>query len=127
MQQAEIDQLAKSFFAAIERGDVDALRALYAPDVQVWHNLTLRTQTREENLALLRDFTSRVKERRYEVLEREFFAGGFVQRHVLHGKLASGGTIAAAVCLVVHVGEDGTIRRLYEYLDSRAIAGVFGR
>jgi ketosteroid isomerase-like protein len=127
MQQSQIDQLAKAFFTAIERADEDALRALYAPDVQVWHNLTGHTQTREENLALLREFTSRVSERRYEVLGREFFADGFVQRHVLHGKLASGKALAAAVCLVVHVGEDGTIRRLYEYLDSRAISGVFPR
>lgn len=126
MQQAQIDQLAKDFFAAIERADVDALRALYAPDVQVWHNLTNHVQGREQNLELLRSFTSRVKDLRYEILGREFFADGFVQRHVLHGRIPSGAELAAQVCLVVHVA-DGSIQRLYEYLDSRAIAGVFGR
>jgi len=126
MQEAQIDQLAKDFFAAIERADLDALRALYAPDVEVWHNLTKRVQGREENLALLRTFTGRVKELRYEILAREFFADGFAQRHVLRGKIPSGAELEAQVCLVVHVA-DGTIRRLYEYLDSRAIAGVFAR
>jgi ketosteroid isomerase-like protein len=58
------------------------------------------------------------------VLARDFFPGGFVQRHVLHGKLASGELVAAPVCLVVHVA-DGRIERLYEYLDPAAVRGVF--
>lgn len=120
----ETDRIASQFFAAIERGDLDAVRELYAPDVAVWHNVTGRSQTREENLALLRYFTGRVSERRYEVLGREFFQGGFVQRHVLHGKLASGDLIAAPVCLVVHVS-GGKIARLFEYLDPAAVSGAF--
>ena len=58
------------------------------------------------------------------MLAREFFPGGFVQRHVLHGKTASGETLAAPVCLVVHV-EDGAIRRLFEYLDPAAVRAAF--
>ncbi len=118
------DSIASAFFAAIERGDLDAVRDLYAPDAQIWHNVTGRSQTREENLDLLRYFTGRVGERRYEVLAREHFPGGFVQRHVLHGKLASGEAIAAPVCLVVHVS-GGRIERLFEYLDSRHVRGAF--
>ena len=116
--------LAERFFAAIERGDLDAVREIYAPEAQIWHNVTNRTQTREENLSLLRYFTKRVAERRYEVLARDFFPGGFVQRHILHGKLASGDSIAAPVCLVVYVSQ-GRIERLFEYLDPAAISGVF--
>ena len=116
--------IAAEFFAAIERGDLDAVRELYAPDVQVWHNVTGRTQTREENLRLLKFFTGRVAELRYEVLARDFFPGGFVQRHVLHGKLASGELVAASVCLVVHVA-NGRIERLFEYLDPAAVSGAF--
>lgn len=118
------ESLASAFFAAIERGDLDAVRELYAPDVEVWHNVTGRTQTREENLGLLRYFTGRVSERRYEVLARDLFPGGFVQRHVLHGKLASGEVIAAPVCLVVYVS-DGRIERLFEYLDPAAVGAAF--
>ena len=119
-----IETTASEFFAAIERGDLDAVRELYSPRVEVWHNVTGRSQTREENLALLRYFTGRVSELRYEVLAREFFEGGFVQRHILHGKLESGDLIAAPVCLVVYVSTDG-IRRLFEYLDPAAVRGAF--
>lgn len=118
------ETLASQFFAAIERGDLDAVRELYSPRVEVWHNVTGRSQTREENLALLRYFTGRVSELRYEVLARELFEGGFVQRHILHGRLESGDRIAAPVCLVVYVSTDG-IRRLFEYLDPAAVRGAF--
>jgi len=120
----DIDRIASELFAAIERGDLDAVRGLYAPDVQVWHNVTGRTQTREENLSLLRFFTGRVSELRYEVLAREFFPGGFVQRHVLHGRVASGEVLAAPVCLVVHVS-GGRIERLFEYLDPASVRAAF--
>jgi ketosteroid isomerase-like protein len=120
----EADQIASAFFAAIERGDLAAVRELYSPRAEIWHNVTGRSQTREENLALLRYFTERVSERRYEVLARELFRGGFVQRHILHGKLASGELVAAPVCLVVYVSE-GRIERLFEYLDPATVRSVF--
>lgn len=120
----ETGRIASEFFAAIARADLEAVREIYAPHAAIWHNVTGRTQTREENLKLLRHFTGRVAELRYEVLSREFFPGGFVQRHVLHGKLASGELIAAPVCLVVHVS-GGRIERLYEYLDPAAVRAAF--
>ncbi len=118
------ERIASEFFRAIERGDLDAVRDLYSPGVSVWHNVTRRAQTREENLELLRLFTGRVSELRYEILAREFFPGGFVQRHVLHGKLASGEFIDAPVCLVVYVSK-GRIERLFEYLDPAVVRRAF--
>ena len=116
--------IASRFFAAIERGDLDSVREAYSPEAAIWHNVTGRSQSREENLKLLKYFTRRVSELRYEVLARDFFPGGFVQRHILHGKLASGDRIAAPVCLVVYVA-DGKIERLFEYLDPASVRGVF--
>jgi ketosteroid isomerase-like protein len=121
---AEIEAVAGKLFAAIERGDIDAVGALYAPDVQIWHNVTSRAQTRDENLRLLQFFTARVAARRYEVHGRDVFPGGFVQRHTLHGTLASGATISAPVCIVIYVTA-GKIERIFEYLDPAAVAGVF--
>lgn len=120
----ETDRIASQFFAAIERGDLDAVRELYSPGAEIWHNVTNRSQTRDENLALLKFFTGRVSDRRYEVLARELFPGGFVQRHVLHGRLASGEVIAAPVCIVVHVSR-GKIDRLFEYLDPATVRAAF--
>ena len=118
------ETIASEFFAAIEQGDLDAVRELYSPHVEVWHNVTGRSQTREENLELLRYFTGRVSSLRYEVLAREFFPGGFVQRHILHGRLASGDLLAAPVCVVVYVSKNG-IERLFEYLDPSAVRAAF--
>ena len=119
-----IDTVASEFFAAIERGDIEAVRELYSPEAEIWHNVTNRSQTREENLALLRFFTGRVSERRYQVLARESFQGGFVQRHILHGKLESGELIAAPVCLVIYVSK-GKIDRVFEYLDPATVRRAF--
>jgi ketosteroid isomerase-like protein len=122
----EVEQVASAFFAAIERADIDAIEALYSPEVEVWINVTGKSQGRAESVKLLRAFTSRVKGLAYEIELREPIAGGFLQRHILRGELASGQKLAVPVCLVVHV-EDGRISRLYEYLDSAAIAPVFDR
>jgi ketosteroid isomerase-like protein len=120
----ETETIASEFFAAIARCDLSAVRELYSPDAEIWHNVTGKTQTREENLSLLRYFTGRVSELRYEVLARELFKGGFVQRHILHGKLESGELIAAPVCLVVYVS-GGKIARLFEYLDPASVRAAF--
>jgi ketosteroid isomerase-like protein len=54
----DTNTIASRLFAAIEEGDLDAVRDLYSPDVQIWHNVTNRSQTRDENLKLLAYFTS---------------------------------------------------------------------
>lgn len=126
MQPNELDGLADELFAAVAAGNLDRVRAIYADDVEVWHNPTRQTQTRYENLRLLTTFTSRVSGLRYEVHEREFFTGGFVQRHTLHGKLASGDVLEVPVCIVIHA-IDGKIRQIFEYVDSAAVAPAFAR
>ena len=124
MDYEKLDALATKFFSAIEHGDLESVRELYAPEVEVWHNVTGRVQTREENLRLLETFTSRVSDLRYEVFGRDFFQGGFVQRHTLHGCVKSGEPIHAAVCIVIYVSE-GRIQRLFEYLDATAVEAAF--
>ena len=124
VESKALDEIASAFFAAIEGGDFETIAELHSPQVAVWHNVTGKSQSREENLKLLEFFTSRVRDRRYEVLARDFFPGGFVQRHVLHGKLASGERIEAPVCLVVYISE-GRIDRLFEYLDPACVRAAF--
>jgi len=124
MTPEETDQLATRFFSAIERGDLEGVEACYAPDVAVWHNVTRATQSREENLRLLRAFIRRVYTLRYEEIDRRFFPGGFVQRHVVRGTLGSGAPVEISVCLMIDVAK-GRITRIQEYLDSAAIKPVF--
>ncbi len=123
-QSREMDRFASDLFAAVERADMDAIERSYAPDVTVWINVNPRTQNREESLKLLRSFTQRVEGLHYAVESREFFPGGFVQRHKICGKTRSGEVLDIPVCMVAHL-EEGKIARLFEYMDSAAIAAVF--
>jgi ketosteroid isomerase-like protein len=107
-------ELLDELFAAVQAGDIDTVASLYAEDVAVWHNLTGQVQAKAENLDLLR----------YEVLERQVFAGGAVQRHVIHGT-ANGADLNAQVCIVFHL-RDGLIAEIFEYLDAGAVSAVFG-
>ena len=118
------DQLLDDFFAAIQRGDMDAVAALYADDVEVWHNVTRASLDKKASLDLLRYWIRNVTDMRYHVLERHTFDGGAVQRHVVHGT-AHGTSLEVPVCIVFHV-DGGRITRIYEYLDQAAVAAVFG-
>ena len=44
------EELVVRFFAALEDGDLDALREIYAPDAVIWHNDDLIEQPIEEYL-----------------------------------------------------------------------------
>ena len=125
-EDQSINRVASGFFSAIERADIDAIESYYAEDVEVWINVNPQTQGREQSVKLLRSFTKRISELRYDIAMREFFSGGFVQRHTIRGKLRSGESLAVPVCVVVHI-ENDQITRLYEYMDSVAIAPVFAR
>ena len=110
---------------AIEHGDFDAAEACYHPDVVIWHNHDRQTQTREENLATLRQFVGATTDRRYTDVRRQRIDGGangegVVQQHVLIATLQGGRTIELAACLVCDVA-DGRITRLDEYFDTAAL------
>ncbi len=119
-------ELAERLFAAIEAGDIEAVRALYAPDAVVWHNYTGSPasshaldgveQTVEENLRTLTWVVRNLRGIRYEVRHRVATDDGFVQQHVLraHGP---GGEVRLPACLVVRLA-GGRIARIDEYLDS---------
>ena len=118
------DAVLDPFFAAIMRGDVATIEAFYAPDIQVWHNITRTTLDKTAAVDVLRRFTARVQDIRYEILDRIAQGNRVVQRHVLHGR-APGGTLAAHVCIVFEIA-DGKITRIFEYLDAADIK-VFSR
>ena len=116
-------RLLDEFFGALERGDMETVGALYDDDVQVWHNVTRRSLDKTASIDLLLYWCDKVKELRYEVLERHFFSGGAVQRHVVHG-LADGSDLDAHICIVF--GFTGNrISQIHEYLDAASVAAVF--
>jgi ketosteroid isomerase-like protein len=116
----EILALAKSFFDALELGDVSILRKVYAPNVEIWHNTDGLVQTLEENETTLKSFVSRISDRKYSQRRTEAFDGGFVQQHVLTGVRKDGAKLALPACIVCAV-KNGRITRLDEYFDSAAV------
>ncbi len=103
--------------AAIERSDIAGAEACYAPDARIWHNFDGVEQTVGENMRSLGWMDKRLSARKYEIVSRHAFAGGFVQQHVLTGVLNNGEPFRMPACIVVQV-TDGMIARLDEYLDT---------
>lgn len=102
--------LAERFFSAIERGDVEAVKAIYAPDARIWHSHDLKEQTVEENLRVLSWMARALPSRRYRIHRRIAIPGGFLQQHMLEVTTAAG-PFAMPACIVVEV-TDGRITRL---------------
>ena len=116
---------ADDIFGAIEKGDVDGVRAVYAPDAVIWHNFDEVEQNVEDNLRVLGWMAGAFSERRYEVVFRKEWDEGFVQQHVLHLTKKDGTTIALPACIVAKVA-NGKITRIDEYLDSAQAARLAG-
>ena len=112
--------LAERFFRAVERGDIDQIRAIYAPDARIWHNHDRKEQTVDENLRVLGWVAKNLTNRRYRVERRVAIPGGFLQQHILEADTA-GGPFSMPACFVVQI-KDGRISRLEEYLDSAQAA-----
>ncbi|MCC6266117.1 MAG: nuclear transport factor 2 family protein [Dehalococcoidia bacterium] len=116
-------ELCDLFFAAISRGDIDAVRAIYAPDAVIWHNDEKAEQTPDRNLKVLGWVTRNIKDMRYEEVRRHETPTGFVEQHVLRGVAPNGAPLEIPACIVCEVRE-GRITHLDEYLDSAQTAAL---
>jgi ketosteroid isomerase-like protein len=116
--------LAERFFDAMARGDVEAVRATYAPGASVWHNVDGVYQTVDENLRLMEWMARKLTGLHHESVRREATATGFVQEYVMRATNRSGATVELPACIIATV-EDGQITALREYLDSAHAAGLF--
>jgi ketosteroid isomerase-like protein len=110
-------ELCDQLFSAIMCADIDAVRAIYAPDAVIWHNNDGVEEDPETNLRTLRWVTRNIKELRYEDIRRQETPSGFVQQHVLRGIAPNGSPLEIPACIICEV-KDGHITRLDEYLDS---------
>src|SRR5580692_5835149 len=111
------EELVVRFFAALEGGDIDTLREIYAPDAVIWHNDDLIEQPVEENLKVLQGLHRAVSGLRYDIIRRVPAADGVLQQHVLRGRLPGGTEIELHAAMYLQV-RDGHITRIEEYLDS---------
>jgi uncharacterized protein len=105
------------FFAALEAGDIETLREIYAPDALIWHNDDLAEQSVEDNLKVLQGLHRAVSGLRYDVIRRAATTDGVLQQHVLRGALPDGTEVELHAAMYLQV-RDGHITRIEEYLDS---------
>jgi len=115
-------RLCHTLFDALERGDVDAVAACYAPDMTMWANFTTQETTREENLRAITGGAGLHRRRTYNDRQIHTFHDGFVAQYTCEIVAHSGAKLPLSACLVAEV-HDGKIVKLMEYLDS----GKFGR
>ncbi len=128
MNDTEMLAFAEKFVGAIQSGDVDTVRACYAPDAKLWHNTDNIEQTVDQNMAVLDWFIRTLPDRNYRIVRREALKDGFLQQHVLEATLPDGTHWKMDACCVIKV-VDGRITRLDEYMDSAAGKALrtFGR
>ena len=112
-----VADVADRLFAAIERGEAATVERLWDDDVLVWKSGEPVDREKKRALRVIDWFMDTTTERRYEILDRQFFDGGFVQQHVLHATGRNGGSISMRVCLVIKLGANGLINRIDEYFD----------
>ncbi|HEX3285785.1 MAG TPA: nuclear transport factor 2 family protein [Mycobacterium sp.] len=115
--RSTVAEIADRLFAAIERGDAETVEKMWDDDVLVWKSAEPEEQVKKRALRVIFWFMETTTERRYEILDRQFFDGGFVQQHILHATSRRGGSIALRVCLVIKLGTNGLITKIDEYFD----------
>lgn len=114
--------VADQLFDAIARSDIATVKQLFGDDVLVWHSGDTRDSAKERASRVIDWFINATTDRRYEIVDRQFFDGGFVQQHILHANGRNGRSIQMRVCIVIKVGTDGLITRVDEYFDPAEMA-----
>lgn len=122
MTSARNSDIADRMFAAIEVGDGATLADLWSDDVTVWRLGGGPARDKARALKVIAWFVESTTDRRYEVLDRQVFLGGFVQQHTVHAADTTGTPLSFRACLVVKVSVDGLITRIDEYLDPADLA-----
>lgn len=122
---ADIAAFSDRFLAALERASPDEVRAFYTPDARLWHNFDGVAQTVDENMKVLAWMVRKFPDRRYRLVRREILTDGWVQQHVLEGRLPNGTDVAMHACCMVTM-RDGRISRIEEYLDPAQAAAIRG-
>lgn len=114
--------VADRLFGAIEDSDVAGVEQLFGPRIAVRKTGDDRDNDRRRSVRIIGWFIDSTSARRYEVLDRQVFEGGFVQQHILHAHGHRGAVVAMRVCIVIKVGADGLITRIDEYFDPADLA-----
>ncbi len=119
--------VADRLFSSIEAGDVAAVAAMWSEDVAVWHAGDERPSAKARAMKVIEWFVNATAERHYDVLDRQFFPGGFAQQHVLSGTTRGGNPYSLRVGIIIRVGRDALITRIDEYFDPADLAPLLNQ
>lgn len=120
-----LPDVAHRFLDALNAGDVEAARACYHPDAEVWHDFDGVTQTVDENMHLMAVMGNRASRREYVIRRLEPIEGGYLQQHTLDITTLAGRDLRAEAVAIVQVGADGLISRLDEWINPAPLAPLF--
>jgi ketosteroid isomerase-like protein len=120
MTRAEILELAATFMAAVQAGDIETLKTMYAEDVTLWHTYDRADQNAADSFRTLAWMKKHVVGVRYEDLRVAALDDGFVQQHVMRGDAPK----VDIPCMFRAWCVDGRITRIEEYLDSAHSAPI---
>jgi ketosteroid isomerase-like protein len=120
MTKSEILELATALMAAVQRGDTDTVKALYAEDITLWHTNDRMNQTSEDSIRTLAWLKKHVKGVRYEELRIAALDDGFVQQHVMRADSPR----VDMPCMLRVWCANGRITRIEEYFDSADAAPI---
>lgn len=119
--------VADALGRAMNTLDAQALQAIYADDITVWHGATGGAMGKADNIAMLSALYKISSSLEYINIKRHDIEGGLVQQHQLVGTLADGSALPALnACLVIKVG-NGQITSIEEYFDASTFADVWPR
>jgi ketosteroid isomerase-like protein len=117
-----VADVADRLFEAIEQSDIAMVQQLWNSDVIVWKTGEPRDRDKERAMRVIAWSVDTTTDRRYEILDRQLFDGGFVQQHILRASGADEISIEMRVCIVVKVNAEGLITRIDEYFDPTDMA-----
>jgi uncharacterized protein len=109
----------------IETGDLDSVRALYAPGAVIWTCFDDQSRDVDSSMGVLEWLVGATTERHYDVSRRVEIEGGVLQQHVLHATAKNGKAFAMPACLVISIDGD-RITRIDEYLDPHPVTAAIG-
>jgi len=122
---SRVDAAAQRFFDAFCAGDAATIDQCLADDFTAWHNNDDKYQSRAEHIGVLAWLKRSIEELRYEDVRREPFGTGFVQQHVMKGRVGDD-EIALFACIIGTFDEASErLLATREYFDTRQLAPLF--
>ena len=120
MSEQAFNTVIERFLKAIETCNEAALHEVYSDDIVIWHSFTNATMAKDASIARLAGLWRDGVQIRYVFDDQLVVGNRGVRRHRVEATTRGGRRIVLHVAMFATV-EDGRIRRLDEYVDSKEV------